>query len=57
MMAPEESVTMPRMAPVSVCANPGMQQDKKSGSTHASDLEIRFIIFVSVERDMAGPQR
>jgi hypothetical protein len=34
-----------------------MQQDKKSGSTHASDLEIRFIIFVSVERDIAGPQR
>src|ERR1700733_13807804 len=42
-MAPEESVTMPRMAPVTVCAKPG-QWGKKRISTHANDFEISFII-------------
>jgi hypothetical protein len=42
-MAPEESVTMPRMAPVTVCAKAG-QWGKKRTSTHANDFEISFII-------------
>src|ERR1700742_2953425 len=42
-MAPEESVTMPRMAPVTVCAKAG-QRDKKRTSAHANDLEMSFII-------------
>src|ERR1700742_2090737 len=42
-MAPEESVTMPRMAPVTVCAKAG-QWGKKRTSDHANDLQISFII-------------
>src|SRR5580704_16179596 len=42
-MAPEESVTMPRMAPVTVCAKAG-QWGKKRTSAHANDLQISFII-------------
>src|SRR5580698_7287961 len=49
-MAPEESVTMPRVAPVTVCAK-AEQWGRKRTSAHASDFEISFII-ASVERDI-----
>src|SRR5579863_2207784 len=42
-MAPEESVTMPRKAPVTVCAKAG-QWGKRRTSAHANDLQISFII-------------
>ena len=42
-MAPEESVTMPRMAPVTVCAKAGQWGSKRT-SAHANDFEISFII-------------
>src|SRR5579863_9795146 len=70
-MAPEESVTMPRMAPVTVCAKPG-QWGKRRTSAHANDLQIFFILFsplsgislpvphqalLSIDRvDTSGPQ-
>jgi hypothetical protein len=53
-MAPEESVTMPRIAPVTVCADAGRKQGKKRTIAHASDLQADFIIFVSVEPDITG---
>src|SRR6202041_814387 len=42
-MAPEESVTMPRMAPVTVCAKAG-HWGRKRTSAHANDFEISFIV-------------
>ncbi len=42
-MAPVESVTVPRMAPVTVCPN-AEQEGKKRANAHASDLQISFII-------------
>src|ERR1700722_6258492 len=42
-MAPEESVTMPRMAPVTVCPKAG-QWGMRRTSAHANDLEISFMI-------------
>jgi hypothetical protein len=42
-MAPEESVTIPRMAPVTVCAKAGQWGTRRT-SAHANDLQISFII-------------
>ena len=50
-MAPEESVTMPRMEAVTVCAKAG-QRGRKRTSAHANDFEISFIVLSPLSRDI-----